>query len=66
MPFVYESDFQVALKRVSNDEGIEFVEYEETLSRLSIEAVLLRKAAGPNVASFLGLLRLDGELTLAM
>ena len=62
MPFVYESDFQVALKRVSS-EGIEF---DETLSRLSIEAVLLRKAAGPHVASFLGLLRLDGELTLAM
>jgi hypothetical protein len=65
MPFVYESDFQVALKRVSS-EGIEFKNYEENLSRLSIEAVLLRKAAGPHVASFLGLLRLDGELTLAM
>jgi len=40
--------------------------YEEEVSRLSMEAVLLRKAAGPHIASFLALLRLDGELNLAV
>lgn len=40
-------------------------EYEDAISRLSIEAMLLRKAAGPHIASFLGLLRLESELVLA-
>jgi serine/threonine protein kinase len=34
------------------------------VSRLALEAAIKKKAAGPHVASFLGLLRLEGELVL--
>ena len=51
---------------LSNEEKEEYLQiYEDNISRLSLEAVLLRRAAGPHIASFLGLLRLDGELVLA-
>ena len=38
--------------------------YEDHVSRLAMEGVIMKKAAGPHIASFLGLLRLNGELVL--
>jgi hypothetical protein len=55
----------VAIKKISRD-GVDQKDYEDYVSRLSMEAVLLRRAAGPHIASFLGLLRIDDELNLAL
>jgi len=38
--------------------------YEDSVSRLSIEASILKKVAGDNIVSFRGLLRIQGELVL--
>ena len=55
----------MAIKRVhKKDDLTSEEEYTDAVSRLAMEAVVLRRAAGPNVASLLGLMRLDGSLML--
>ena len=42
-----------------------YARFEDEISRLSIEADLLRKGQGRQIAEFLGLFRLKGDLVLA-
>jgi hypothetical protein len=65
--------YQVAVKRVikpDKEENKKTLDplvqeiYEDDVSRLAMEGVIMKKAAGPHIVSFLGLLRLSGELVL--
>jgi serine/threonine protein kinase len=58
-------EYEVAIKRVhKKDDLTSEEEYTDAVSRLAMEAVVLRRAAGPNVASLLCLMRFNGSLML--
>ena len=70
--FLITLAYEVAVKRAKKPDEkyikmagpVAQEKYEDDISRLTMEGVIMKKAAGPNIVSFLGLLRLNGELVL--